>query len=118
MPAGAGTDGGGGPGPRAREILTPSIVYALRRRKPVPIVPPHEPLRVGKVLRSLQEIPSDGGMGPGFRRESEGIFAEWMFKPISSRALSPGQELARGRCRLSRSLAGDQDRVLEIFARR
>src|SRR5271168_711423 len=71
MPAGAGTDGGGGPGPRAREILTPSIVYAFRRRKPVPIVPPHEPLRVGKVLRSLQEVPSGGGMGPGFRRESE-----------------------------------------------
>jgi REP element-mobilizing transposase RayT len=54
------------PALRACEIIAASIVYALRRRKPVPIVPPHEPLSVGKVLRSLQEVPSGGGVGPGY----------------------------------------------------
>src|SRR5271168_798734 len=92
MPAGAGTDGGGGPGPRAREILTPSIVYAFRRRKPVPIVPPHEPLRVGKVLRSLQEVPSGGRHGSRLSPGKRGIFANCVFKPISSHAPSPGRQ--------------------------
>jgi hypothetical protein len=30
------------------------------------------PSPLGKVLRLLQEVPSGGGLGPGFRRESEG----------------------------------------------
>src|SRR2546425_1042905 len=49
--------------------------------KPGPIVPRHEPIPAGKLLRLLQEVPSDGEMGPGFRRESDGKIADCMFKP-------------------------------------
>src|SRR5439155_7676802 len=43
----------------------------LPRRKPGPIVPPHQPFLAGKLLRPLQEIPRGGGMGPGFPHGSK-----------------------------------------------
>src|SRR5437588_4432570 len=49
----------------------PSLIYALPRRKPGPIVPRHEPISVCNRLRLPKKVPSGGGMGPGFRRESE-----------------------------------------------
>src|SRR5439155_15106961 len=70
----------------------PSLICTLPQRKLGPIVPRHELILAGKLLRLLQKFreveewdlafptdPSPWAEGP---RESEGIFADCMFKPI------------------------------------
>jgi len=62
------------PGPLSRSERVkehPALFCTLPRRKPGPIVPQHEPVLARKASRLLQEVPSGGGMGPGFRREVE-----------------------------------------------
>src|SRR5260370_20161764 len=72
------------PGPllseRVKESLVP-LMLSPPRRKPGPIVPPHEPVIVGKrcdCLRSSRRR----AVGPGFRRDDKGCFVYPNLDPV------------------------------------
>src|SRR5260370_33695028 len=81
------------PGPLLSERVKESLVLLMLsppRRKPGPIVPPHEPVIVGKPCDCLRSS-RRRAMGPGFRRDDKGGFVYPNLDPVFSQALSRGR---------------------------